>query len=161
MKRRVALIGLLLSMMACGPALAEQAQGMLLVVTGAYYSPEGRVMVTGKPARVELPQGAQGDEYILVEEAEQAFALNGDAYIAVPADAPDGDVQILQSSAADFPIYLTEYLALMDSLAPAQQPPDKGDGISYREYGRLYRAAVQQGVISFMTFCPLPEGFAP
>ena len=55
MKRRVALIGLLLSMMACGPALAEQAQGMLLVVTGAYYSPEGRVMVTGKPARGAAP----------------------------------------------------------------------------------------------------------
>ena len=134
---------------------------MLMLVTGAFFDSEGGVKVVAKPARVELPEGARSDEYILVEEPQEVFALRPDAYLAVPAELPIYEVRLLQAKAEEFPIYLNELLNKMDSTEFSAEPPAKGDGIVYREYSLLYRAALMGGQIASLTFCELPEGFAP
>lgn len=159
MKRLLTLIMILLAL--TGVALGEGAQGMLMLVTGAYYDSEGGIKVVAKPARVELPEGARGDEYILVEEPQEVYPLRSDAYLAVPADLPIYEVRLQQARAEDFPIYLNELLNKIDSVEFSAEPPEKGDGIPYREYSLLYRAALLEGQIASLTFCELPEGFAP
>lgn len=159
MKRLTTLLLILLAL--TGLALAEEPQGMLMLVTGAFFDSEGGVKVTAKPARVELPEGARENEYILVEEPQEVFALRPDAYLAVPAELPIYGVRLLQASAEDFPIYLNEMLNKMDTVDFSGEPPAKGDGIAYRDYSLLYRAALLEGQIASLTFCELPEGFAP
>lgn len=152
---------LLLCLWVAGSAAAEAPSGMLLLLTGAFYDEEGQVLVTARPARVELPEGARSDEYILVEDFEETYSLRADAYVAVPAELPIYEVRLLQSQAEDFPIYLNEFLRKMDQTKFELEPPEKGNGIFYRDYSLLYHAAVQAGEIASLTYCELPEGFAP
>ena len=153
--KTLALVLVMLALL-CGAALAEEDVSTLLVVTGAYYDVAGDVKVTARPARVELPQGAGGDEYILVEGAEETFGLRQDAYLAVPAELPVYEVRLQQAAPEEFPIYLTDFIARMDSTGYGEEPPSKGDGIAYRVYSLLYSAAVSKGEIASMTFCELP-----
>lgn len=157
MKRLLSITALVVSLAAASAALAEQPQSALLVVTGAYYDAQGEdVVVTARPARLEVPPGAQEDGYILAEEVEQTYTLAPAAYVAVPQDIPVHDVQLLQTEAAEFPVYLTEFKHKLDTTAFAQEPPHKGDSIPYTAYSLLYRAAIQDGVIASLTYCELP-----
>lgn len=158
--RNLAWISLVFALL-CGAALAEEDSSRLLLVTGAYYDAAGDVRVTAKPARVELPQGADSDEYILVEEAEETYSLRADAYLAVPAELPVYEVRLQQAEPQEFPIYLTDFIARIDSTGFGAEPPSKGDGIAYRVYSLLYNASVREGEIASLTFCELPPGIEP
>ena len=81
MKRWISLLVSMVSLLPLAALAQQETDSALLVVTGAYYDESGRVMVTARPARVELPQGAPREAYRLVEENELVFELREDAYI--------------------------------------------------------------------------------
>ena len=58
MKRWISLLMSMVSLLPLAAMAQQETDSALLVVTGAYYDESGRVMVTARPARVELPQGA-------------------------------------------------------------------------------------------------------
>ena len=68
MKRWISLLISMVSLLPLAAMAQQETDSALLVVTGAYYDESGRVMVTARPARVELPQGAPREAYRLVEE---------------------------------------------------------------------------------------------
>lgn len=157
MKRFLSIAVLLFSLGAARAVLAEQPNSALLMVTGAYYDASGEdVLITARPARVEVPPGAPEDRYILIEDGEQTYALAKEAYVAVPQGIPVYDVQLQQAQAADFPMYLHEFKHQLDTTAFAQEPPYKGDSIPYTAYSLLYSAAIQEGMIASLTYCELP-----
>lgn len=147
-------MSLLIAVLGVSPlaALAQQeTDSALLLVTGAYYDESGRVMVTARPARVELPQGAPQEAYRLAEESELVFELREDAYIAVPQTIPADEAEITQASAQDFPVYISDYKYSLEHTAFLIAPPDKGDGIRYTQYSLLYQAAVAgDSILSLM-----------
>ncbi|NLD33301.1 MAG: hypothetical protein GX653_00155 [Clostridiales bacterium] len=157
MKRFLSIAVLLFSLGAARAVLAEQPNSALLMVTGAYYDASGEdVLITARPARVEVPPGAPEDSYILIEDGEQTYALAKEAYVAVPQGIPVYDVRLQQAQAADFPMYLHEFKHRLDTTAFAQEPPNKGDGIPYTAYSLLYRAAIREGIIASLTYYELP-----
>ena len=94
MKRWISLLMSMVSLLPLAAMAQQETDSALLVVTGAYYDESGRVMVTARPARVELPQGAPREAYRLVEENELVFELREDAYIAVPQSIPADQAEI-------------------------------------------------------------------
>lgn len=152
MKRCLSLL-MMLAGLAALPALAQgETDSALLLVTGAYYDESGQVMVTARPARVELPQGAPQEQYRLVEEAEQTFSLMPDAYLSVPQSIPIAQVDLAQAATADFPIYLNDFMRSLSNASFSAAPPEKGDGIGYTQYSLLYRAAVSGNSILSLTY---------
>lgn len=113
------------------------------------------LLVTARPARVELPQGAPQADYRLVEEGERVYELHQEAYVAVPEDIPVEGTEIRQAQVQDFPIYISEFKQSLEHTAFLIDPPEKGDGIPYTEYSLLYRAAVAGESILSLTYYQL------
>lgn len=154
-KRLLSLLTVLLALAPLQAPAGADTDSALLLVTGAYYDEGGRVLVRARPARVELPLGGGGQDYRLVEGAEQVFELRRDAYIAVPQDIPLERAMIRQTQAVDFPVYFSEFMQILEQAAFETLPPEKGDGILYTEYSLLYQAAVSGDSILSLTYHPL------
>ena len=151
MKRWISLLMSMVSLLPLAAVAQQETDSALLVVTGAYYDESGRVMVTARPARVELPQGAPREAYRLVEENELVFELREDAYIAVPQTIPLDKAEIAQAQAQDFPLYINDFKYSLEHTAFLIAPPEKGDGIRYTQYSLLYQAAVSgDSILSLM-----------
>ena len=155
MKRWMSLLIVLLGLMPLAGLASQETDSALLLVTGAYYGEDGQVLVTARPARVELPEGAPQTDYRLVEEGERVYELHQEAYVAVPEDIPVEGTEIRQAQVQDFPIYISEFKQSLEHTAFLIDPPEKGDGIPYTEYSLLYRAAVAGESILSLTYYQL------